>query len=386
MSADGIRTADVVVVGAGTVGAMALWHLSRETGTRVVGIEQYGRAHGRGSFAGESRLFRVAYKEGDVYVPLLREARRLWHELQDEAARSLFLPVGALSIGAPDQPEMQATLATIASHDLPHRVLDQHDLREAFPPHAPREGDIGILDTQGGGLRPEASVLGALDLAERAGVDMLYHCPVLDIEVQRGGVVVRTAQGAISAGVVVIAAGSWASELVPALAELVSVRQLALTWFMPRDIGAYEPERFPVFMRDIGTAHVFGAPSLDGYSVKVSPGHDGMAQGRRVSDLPTTLSSRQLRLLGLRIREFFPDMNPEPVRFSSHHDAYTEDRVPIIDRSADGRVVMVTGLSGHGFKFAPVFGRLVRDLVVDGRSADLPPSFSLAEHLTRRAG
>lgn len=384
MTRSHVRTADVVVVGGGTVGAMALWQLSRETGLRIIGIEQFGPAHARGSYAGESRLFRVAYKEGDVYVPLLLEARRLWQELEAASGRELFLPVGALSIGAPDQPEVVATLATVAAHGLSHRVLDQHEVFEAFPQHAPRDGDIGILDTQGGALRPEASVLSALSLAEAAGVHMLFHCAVLDIDSGRDGVVIRTTQGTISAGTVVVAAGSWAAELVPDLADLLTVQQLGLTWFMPRDIRAYSPGRFPVFMRDIGKAHFFGAPTLDGYSVKVSPGYDGMARARRVSDLPGTLSPEQLRVLSLQVQEFFPDLNPEPVRFSSHHDAYTSDRVPIIDRSDDGRIVTVTGLSGHGFKFAPIFGRIVRDLVVDGRSMIRPASFTIEQHLARR--
>lgn len=384
MTPTSVRTADVVVIGAGTVGSMTLWQLSRGTGMSVIGIESYGRAHARGSFAGESRLFRVAYKEGDVYVPLLLEARNLWRELEEESGRSLFLPTGALSVGAQDQPEIRATLATVAAHALPHRLLDQQDLREAFPQHAPRDGDIGVLDTLGGALRSEASVLAALEVAERAGASMMYHCPVLDIEMQRNGVIVRTTQGDVSAGIAVIAAGSWASELVPELADLVTVQQLGLTWFMPRDITAYEPERFPVFMRDIGKAHFFGAPTLDGYSVKVSPGHEGLARVRHVADLPGALSPEQLRLVSLRVPEFFPDMNPEPVRFSSHHDAYTADRVPIIDRIADGRLVTVTGLSGHGFKFAPIFGRIVRDLVTGGDSPDRPPSFSLQEHFARR--
>jgi glycine/D-amino acid oxidase-like deaminating enzyme len=35
----------------------------------------------------------------------------------------------------------------------------------------------------------------------------------------------------------------------------------------------------------------------------------------------------------------------------------------------DGLIV-AAGFSGHGFKIAPAVGRLVADIVVDGRSAD----------------
>jgi len=39
MTPTSVRTADVVVIGAGTVGSMTLWQLSRGTGMSVIGIE-----------------------------------------------------------------------------------------------------------------------------------------------------------------------------------------------------------------------------------------------------------------------------------------------------------------------------------------------------------
>lgn len=73
---------DVAVVGVGSVGSMALWRLSRQPGLRVVGIEQFGPAETHGSFSSQSRHFRTATKAGQMYVPALLEARRLWRELE----------------------------------------------------------------------------------------------------------------------------------------------------------------------------------------------------------------------------------------------------------------------------------------------------------------
>ena len=42
----------------------------------------------------------------------------------------------------------------------------------------------------------------------------------------------------------------------------------------------------------------------------------------------------------------------------------------MISRTGLDGLIVVAGFSGHGFKIAPAVGRLVADLVVDGRSAD----------------
>jgi glycine/D-amino acid oxidase-like deaminating enzyme len=48
----------------------------------------------------------------------------------------------------------------------------------------------------------------------------------------------------------------------------------------------------------------------------------------------------------------------------------TPDWNPVISRTGIDGLVVAAGFSGHGFKIAPSVGRLVADLVVDGRSAD----------------
>lgn len=364
---DGARQADVVVVGLGTMGSMAAWQLA-ERGAHVVGIEQYGPAHSHGSFTGESRLFRVAAKEGRRYVPALQEARRLWQRLGEETGRTLLLPIGALSVGPQDSPELRETLSAIGQFDLPHRDLDAAELRREYPQFRIEEDDAGILDLSGGGLRPELAVLSAQERARAHGAELRFRTPVHGIERTADGVVVQLPEGPLHADAVVLAAGSWSPRVRPELSSLLRVRPLILTWFMPRDLRLFTPDRLPVFMRDLGDVHAFGAPSLDGYSVKVCPASRIEDQYAELSDVPAAIDDQELAVLGERAQLLFPDLNPEPVHWSVHHDSYTSDRIPVIDRSEDGRIVTLAGFSGHGFKFAPAFGKVAAELVLDGGS------------------
>ncbi|WP_223623464.1 N-methyl-L-tryptophan oxidase [Microbacterium sp. EST19A] len=374
----------IVIIGLGSVGALAAWRLSQRDDVEVIGVEQYGKVHDRGSYAGESRVFRTAYHEGGRYVPMLQESRQLWRELERQSGRELYLEVGALSIAQPDRVEMRTTLDTVREFDLPHTFFDTEELRRAHPQHNVHDGDVGVLDHHGGGIRPEVSLMAALDLAEATGARLRFNTRVLAIEEDPGGVVVRTPTEAIRADTVILAAGSWSTRLDDRLRDLLRLQVLGLTWFMPTDIADFLPERFPAFLRDVGPVHFFGVPSLDGYSIKASSNPTWPVL-RDVDEVPHAYTRHELVKIGQQAKEFFPALNPEPVRSSVHHCAYTPDRSPIVDVSESERIVTVTGLSGHGFKFAPLLGEWAAALATRPSESPVDPHFAVSAHLDRLA-
>src|SRR5438045_1083352 len=88
---------DVVVVGAGAMGASTAWWLARR-GHDVVVVEQFEAGHDRGSSHGSTRIFRHAYPDGH-YVRMAKEALRLWRELEDDADATLLELTGAVDHG-----------------------------------------------------------------------------------------------------------------------------------------------------------------------------------------------------------------------------------------------------------------------------------------------
>ena len=378
-----MQKTNVLVIGAGTVGSMALWQLSKREGLDVVGIEQYGRVHAHGSYVGESRVFRTAVHEGGTYVRMIQRSRDLWRELEAESGRSIYAEVGCLSIAPEGFPDLETALGTVRDFELPHRVLGTEELRAEYPQHRINDGDVGLFDEHGGGLRPEVAVMSALDLAEANGAKLFFNTPVIDIEERPNGVVVRTTQGAWLADTVVVASGSWSARLSPELDELLRLQVLGLTWFMPKRPELFVPEKFPAFLRDAGSVHFFGAPSFDGYAFKACTNPEWPVY-RDPSEVPSSHTREELIKIGQRAAELFEGVNPEPVRQSVHHCAYTPDRLPVVDRSASGRVVTIAGLSGHGFKFSPQLGEWAAQLVA-GEETTVDPRFALAAHMERLA-
>lgn len=376
------QRADVLVIGAGAVGALTLWQLGKQNpGAKIVGIEQFGPVHSHGSYAGESRVFRTAVHEGGTYVGMIQASRALWRELEAESGRDIYYEVGCLSIAPAGFPDLEVALGTARDFNLPHRILSADQLRTEYPQHLVSDTDIALFDEQGGGLRPEVAIYSALQLAQQAGAQLHFNTPVIDVEERDTGVLVRTTQGSWLADRVVVSGGSWSLRLRPELKELLRLQVLGLTWFLPQKPELFVPERFPAFLRDKGSVHFFGAPSFDGYAFKACTNPEWEVM-RDVADVPLHHTREELIKIGQRGAELFAGVNPEPVRESVHHCAYTPNRMPVVDRTK--RVVTVTGLSGHGFKFAPQLGQWAASLAL-GETPDINPEFTLAAHMRRLA-
>ncbi|WP_036920945.1 FAD-dependent oxidoreductase [Propionicicella superfundia] len=371
---------DVVVVGLGSMGSMALWRLAAaRPDLRLLGIEQYGGVHFHGAYAGESRLFRVAAKEGRIYTPLLVRSRELWTELEQASGREILLKVGALSVGPAGHPDLDATLQSISDHDLPHETMDAAELRARYPQFHIEADDVGVLDVLGGGTRSEVGVLAATGEAIRLGAAARFGVQVDGIDVTSDGVRVATSEGDVLADRVVVTAGPWTTRVLPDLADLLTVSTYALTWFMPRHIERFTPDRFPGFMRDLGGVHAFGVPTLDGYSIKMCPQVD-LDEVADIAARPPGLVREQLVWVGEQAVRMIPDLVPEAVRWSVHSDSKTAARMPVIDTVADGRIVVAAGMSGNGFKFAPVYGQALAEVILTGDSEWTRPQFTAASH------
>ena len=99
----------VAVIGAGVIGVMTAWQLAKQ-GHHVTVYEQWNTPNDRGASAGESRIFRTAYKEGIEYVPLLQKSLRLWEEVQSAQKRCVLQMCGGGTIGRPDHPDIRAVV------------------------------------------------------------------------------------------------------------------------------------------------------------------------------------------------------------------------------------------------------------------------------------
>ena len=93
-----MKTADIVIVGVGVMGAAAGRALALR-GQEVVMLEQFHVGHLRGSSHGTSRYRQLAAYPTEEYLDLGIEARALWAELEEESGRTILHRTGNVSIG-----------------------------------------------------------------------------------------------------------------------------------------------------------------------------------------------------------------------------------------------------------------------------------------------
>lgn len=359
--------ADVAVIGVGTMGSMAAWQLAK-TGVSVIGFEQFGIGNDRTAAGGESRLFRTAYMEGKEYVPLLFEAKNLWRELESETGRNLLTLNGGLTIGDPNTEVMKSLLKGIDEYNLDHEILQGEKAAERYPQHRLFYEDIMVLDKNAGFLRPELAVVSAVERAEDLGATIKRYTTVQNIYSGKDHVTIVANDKKYQVGKVVITTGAWSGKLLPQLQNHLIARRLVLTWFAPKNIEEFKPDKFPIFARMCKGYRLTGTPTLDGTMVKASNTKNPNTVPEP-KNLNRSVDKEELLEVGNAVEKLLPRLVPDPVRASVYMDAYTEDNHSIVGSlPEENNMFLVSGFSGHGFKMSPVIGKIAADLIVEGKT------------------
>jgi sarcosine oxidase len=356
-----MKVFDVVVVGLGAMGSAAVWHLTRR-GQRVLGLDCFAPGHDRGSSHGATRIIRLGYFEHPSYVPLLRRAYRLWRELEAETGCDLLDVTGIAEIGPPDGALVTGTLAAARAHDLPHAVLAAPDLMRRFPGFRVPADYVAVVQQDGGLLRPEPAIRAHLGLARAAGAELRTGETVRALEPRAAGVRVVTDRGSIEAGTAIVATGPWVTTILPDLCARLRVTRQVMAWFDPLDAALFRPPRFPVFILESRHGMHYGFP-LDAFGVKVGKHHhrdetvDPDAYDRSVS-------AQDEAVIRAALADHLPAVNNHLRMAKTCLYTMTPDGHFLIDRVVSPHIILVSACSGHGFKFAPVIGEIVTDLVV----------------------
>lgn len=367
-------TYDVVVVGLGAAGSSAAAELARR-GLRVLGVEQFTPAHDRGSSHGATRIIRRAYFERPDYVPLLNRAYELWDALCAETGQPLFVRCGALFVGTEASRLVTGSLRSAREHGLAHEWLDSSAIRSRFPQFAVPDESVAVYEPDAGYVLAEPSILAQLDRARAAGADLRFETLVREVQADPAGdgVLVDVGSEQLRAARVVIAAGAWAPRLIPQAGLPYEVTRQTVHWFAPDEVGALEdfaPERFPVYCADLGGgAEIYGFPHQQGDSgVKVGLYHELTPIPVDPDQLDRTITERDVDIISSYVARGLPllagrHLDGIVCLFAAVPD---DDFVLGFHPALDERFILACGFSGHGFKFAPVVGEIVGDLVIDG--------------------
>lgn len=397
------------------MGSAACYHLARR-GLSVLGLEQFDLSHDRGSSHGRSRVIRKAYFEDPRYVPLLHRTYALWRLLEAACGERLMHLAGVLNLGPPDHVCIQGAQRSAEEHGLPHEALDAREVHRRWPGLVPNEGDVGLFESDAGFLLPELCCAAHVRLAREHGARIEARQKVLRWSADHSGVTVETDGERFEATYLVITAGAWLPEVVrqgggnegrgnkgggsreaaPANAFVhggaLTVERQVQAWFRPRDPALFRVGRLPAFVHFLNSARddaregrtaeehplphdrgsdnpaaFYAIPALGEEGVKVARHHGGAVTTAEAVDRSFAAADEQ------EIRRYLARHLPQadgPV-IDAKICLYTNtpDDHFILDRHpSHSNVLIAGGFSGHGFKFAPVVGEVLADLIVEGRT------------------
>lgn len=358
----------LAVIGLGSIGSMALWQASRSSHS-VVGFEAQTPGHARSAVGGDTRLFRMLYRGTPNYYPILERSRRLWAELEADSGQHVLTRCGGLSIGTVDGPYLPYLLETTQVNGADHEILSREAMAERYPQHNLRPDDQAVFDPHAGALRTDRAVTAAAAAAQANGATVLTNTPIDDIRETDDGVVVTSGSDSWKFENVIVSSGGWSRRLMPDYLKAVTdTRRIFLSWFVARDAAEFTPDRFPIFIRISGDRSMYGAPSVDGVTVKATLDGRG-APTPRADTVPRDLTAEEIAETIETVTEFLPGLFPNIVRSDAFPDLFTADKNPLVGRLRENsRIYCATGFSGAGFKMASGFGEIAAHEALGTRS------------------
>jgi len=363
----------IVVVGLGITGAAALMALARR-GADAIGIEQFEVGHDRGSSHGPTRIIRLAHFENPAYVPLMRRAYELWHELERLSNTTLLRITGLVEIGPPDGRIVRGTMTAAQNHALRPEVLDAAELIRRYPAFRLPRDFVGLRQADGGYIEARAALDANIHIAAQSGARILADETVVGIEPRANGVIVTTAREKIPADGLVVCAGPWLRALLPELRLSLRVTRQVVAWFQPKDAALFSADRFPVFILDSRHGNHYGFPAYAGMGVKVAK-HGHLGEPVEPDGYDREISPQDEAAIRAPLAEFLPGLDGRLLSAQSCLYTTAADDEFIVDiMPGHPHIVIASPCCGRGFKFSPVVAEILADLITQGSTRhDIAP-------------
>lgn len=365
---------DFIIVGSGSVGAAAGYYATR-AGLKVLMIDSFHPPHQEGAHHGNTRLMRHAYGEGEKYVPLLLRAQALWDELAAQCSEPIFHRTGVLNLGPADSAFLATAQQSAQQFSLPLERLESSAISARWPEIRVPDGYIGLFEPDAGVLRSEAAISAWIDAAAAAGCAQLFNCPVTAIAADDSGVRVTTPEGDFTATKALISAGTWVGKLLPTL-PIAPLRKV-FGWFQAD--GRYsQNNRFPAFTGELPNGDQFYGFSAENDELKIGKHNGGQTIDSPEQRTPFGSHAGDGSEAFPFLRQFLPGIGGCLYGAACSYDN-SPDEDFIIDVVPElPSAIVITGLSGHGFKFATVLGEIAAQFAAGHASPlDISP-FSLS--------
>jgi sarcosine oxidase len=355
-----VEKVDTLIVGAGLAGSATARALAR-AGRDVVMLERFDIGHTRGSSHGKSRIFRLAYDD-PTFVRMAQAALPLWRELESETGVELIVTTGGLDCSG----DLTRHIRAVEECGVPYELLGGPDASDRFPLMSLPEGTGALFQPDAGIVLADKAIRALISSALAGPAELHEGEPAREVRVQNGRASVATDLATYSAEVVVVTAGAWAKGLLAPLGidlPVVPTRETAAYFSMADELSV------PTIVDWSAAEAVNGSSGPHVIYSLPSPG-DGIKAAEHHAGPPTNpddvgeVDGASVARISQWVADRFPKASAAPMHAETCIYTNTSDERFIVERH--GPVVVGSACSGHGFKFGPLTGKRLAELVIDG--------------------
>ncbi len=358
---------DAIVVGLGAIGSGAAYWLSRRSGDRVLGIEQFELGHSRGAGQDHSRIIRLSYHRPE-YVRLARRAYAAWADVEADAGTRIVTTTGGLDIGPRDGAiPLGDYVDAMTAEGVPFEHLDGPEISRRWPQWRLGEEHHGLYQADAGIADPNRGNAAHQQLARRNGATLLENSRVTTLRARGDGTTeVVLSDGTIHrAPRVILATDAWTNDLLASFERRLplTIIQAQVTYFAARDPARFAPDRFPIWIwMDDPSFYGFPTYGVPGPKSAEDVGGEEVTPATRTYDRDEVAFARLTAFLARHL----PDQLGPEISTKTCLYTLTPDRDFVIDRLPEQPGVLVALGAAHAYKFASVLGRILSELALDG--------------------
>ena len=364
------RAYEYIVVGCGGIGSAALYWLSREAGSEVLGLEQFHLRHDRGGSEDHSRIIRLSYHD-PAYTALTPHTFDAWREVEEESGIRLVVKTGGLDLEAvADEPEYLYKYAgAMAERGIPYEELSAEEVMDRFPQFALDESVRGLYQAEGGLVDAGKGNAVHVALARARGATVSDQTPVRGVRTVGDGVEVETDAGTFSARRLVVTSGAWTNRVLAPLGFEIPLTctQEQVTYFGTPHLREFAPDRFPIWIWHGGPDYSFYGLPVYG-EVASKAGQDAGGDAVTVDTRTFEPNLRVLKNLRGFLERYIPrSLGPEVLIKSCLYDM-PPDREFVLGTVPNHPQISVFCGAGHAFKFAGLVGKILSELALKGET------------------